>query len=64
MRRSHLGVSVLDEGIHHDHYQDGDGDPEVPDDSTQLWADEATSCVHILRPTRFPSHPTSTRDYA
>lgn len=35
-KRTHLCVGALDEGIHQDHYQDGDGDPEVPNDSTQL----------------------------
>lgn len=34
--RGHLGVGVLDEGIHQDHQQDGDGHPEVPNDSAQL----------------------------
>lgn len=32
--RPHLCVGVLDEGIHQDHDQDGDGDPEVPNDPT------------------------------
>lgn len=36
----HLGVGVFDEEIHQDHDQDGDGDPEVPDDPAQLGADE------------------------
>lgn len=34
----HLGVGVLDEEIHHDHDQNGDGDPEVPNDPSQLRA--------------------------
>lgn len=35
-RGTHLCVGFLDEGIYQDHYQDGDGDPEVPNDSTEL----------------------------
>lgn len=35
-KKTHLCVGALDEGIYQDHYQDGDGDPEVTDDSTQL----------------------------
>lgn len=34
----HLGVGILDERIHHDHDQDGDGNPKVPDDPSQLRA--------------------------
>lgn len=34
--KGHLSIGVLDEEIHNDHDQDGDGNPEVPDDPPQL----------------------------
>ena len=37
-REGHLGVGVSDEGIHHDHDQDRDRNPEVPNDPSQLRA--------------------------
>lgn len=63
-KRTHLCVGAFDERIHQDHYQDGDGDPEVPNDSTKLQADKGTSCVHILSPTCLPLHPTFTKNSA
>jgi hypothetical protein len=56
-RRIHLRVGILDEGIYQDHDQDGDGDPKVPNDSTQLGADEGTSNQCPVPPPR----PTSTQ---
>lgn len=35
-RECHLSVSVLNEEIHNDHDQNGDGDSEVPNDPSQL----------------------------
>ena len=37
-REGHLGVGVLDEGIHHDHDQDRDRNPKIPNDPSQLRA--------------------------
>ena len=41
--KGHLGVGVLDEEIHNNHDQDGDGNPKVPDDPSQLRAGGRTS---------------------
>lgn len=42
-REGHLGVGVLDEEIHYDHDQDGDGNTKVPNDPSQLRAGGGTS---------------------
>lgn len=41
--KGHLGVGVLDGEIHHDHNQDGDRNPEVSDNPSQLRAGGGTS---------------------
>ena len=55
----HLGVGVLDEKIHHDHDQNGDGNPEVPNDPSQLRASREIRSVPSCFPTSyFPLAPT------
>lgn len=55
----HLGVGVRDEKIHHDHDQNGDGNPEVPNDPSQLRASREIRSVPSCFPTSyFPLAPT------